>query len=234
MVPELVLHTDKKPIFLFPEQLAQVQAELRLGIKPASDLTAELVGPAMNVFGMAFDGEGQLADSEGIGPVDVEHKAVRLSWGAPIRDPSAGIDVSGQVGIQKGEARQVPGRAQAGQKLDDLGVHAAVDTADQRKILDRSDLQILLQNPAQAQGQIPFAVDFSVVEAVVLHVLDEVGKEEALAVLPAQGVLYSQDEGILVGVRKRVFEMAVLKMHLRRTPLNQGCGRRGRQQEHEG
>lgn len=183
---------------------------------------------------MAFDGEGQLADIEGIGPVDIEHKAVRLFWSAPVRDASAGVDIGGQVGIQKGEAGQVPGGAQAGQELDNLGVHAAVDTADQRKILDRSDLQILLQNPAQAQGQIPFAVDFSVVEAVVLHVLDEIGKEEALAVLPAQGVLHSQDEGILVGVRERVFEMSVLKMHLRRAPLDKGYSRGGRQQEHEG
>ena len=161
---------------------------------------------------MTFDGEGQLADSEGVGPVDVEHKAVRLFGSASVRDASAGVDVGGQVGIQEGKAGQVPGRAQARQELDDLGVHAAVDTADQRKILDRSDLQILLQHPAQAQGQIPFTVDVGVVEAVVLDILDEVGKEKALAILPAQGVLHGQDKGVLVGVRERVFEVAVLKM----------------------
>ena len=154
--------------------------------------------------------------------------------GPPVRDTSAGVDIGGQVGIQKGEARQVPGRAQAGQKLDDLGVYATVDTADQRKVFDRSDLQILLQNSAQAQGQIPFAIDFSVVEAVVLDVLDEVGKEEALTVFPAQGVLHGQDEGILVGVRERVFEVPVLKVHLRRAPLDKGYSWGGRQQEHEG
>ena len=102
----------------------------------------------------------------------------------------------------------------------DLGVYAAVDPTEQRKILDRSNLQILLQYPARTQRKIPFAVDFGVVEAVMPDILDEVGKEEALAVFPAQGVLQSQDKGILVGVRKGVFEMSVLKVHLRRAPLN--------------
>ena len=55
---------------------------------------------------------------------------------------------------------------------------------------------------AQAQIQIPFPIDVGVVEAVVLDVFNEVGKEEALTIFPAEGVLYSQDEGVLVGVRE--------------------------------
>ena len=121
-----------------------------------------------------------------------------------MRDTTAGVDEGGKIGVEKREARHLPGCPHAGQVLQDISVCGEVDTTDKRAVPDRPQPELCDGQLAEAQCWIPLPVDVPVVETVMNASIEDVDEEETVLQLPTPRMLHSEYGGVLARGRERV------------------------------
>jgi hypothetical protein len=164
VIPVLQLGPDEQLVGAVEQRIPDIPAELGLGEDPRVDLAAKFVITAVNVLGMALEAELLAADIDRIGPVDIDHEGIVLLRRTAAGNPLVGVDIGGEIGIEEGEARDVPLQTYARQELQHIGIRIEVDPAKQANVPQDAVAVVDADDLAGAEVEVGLAVGVLVIE----------------------------------------------------------------------